>query len=144
MRKELVGCDVTLVSKGIRHTDYSDQTWIDTTQVGRTSFFKVSSIGRKYLHGTYIYWDEEGRHNRDWPSKVIIEDYLIYNGIHHDFEERYDKYYAAVNAWKEAEEKTRRKTEWETRDYVAKQMDKWRAKNPIPEPPKFDTIETLI
>ena len=134
MRKQemKVGQDITLVSKGIRHSDYG-KDWVDQTQKGRTSFFKIAKIGFKYLHGTYIYWDGGERHDRDWPSKVIMEDYIIYSGIRHDLKDRYDKYYKAIQQWEEVQEKTRRQCEWQMRDYVNKQMDKWRKENPYPQ-----------
>ena len=50
------GMRVTLVSKGIINSFNS--TYVDPTRIGYTSFFQVTSVGKQYLYGKHIYYDQ--------------------------------------------------------------------------------------
>jgi len=128
-----IGSEITLVSKGKRQGYNS--TWVDDLLVGDTSFLKVTKIGSKYLYGVYFHYEDDGkREDCCWEAKVLMDDYIILEGVHPDIKQKYKEYRASVNKHEEARNQQHRDLEWKYHDALNKEMDEWDKQNPRPQP----------
>jgi len=128
---------VTLVSKGVRHLTASDHTYIDETQIGNTSFLKITRVGRDYIYGKYLYLDQDGQKECCWEAKVTPEEYIILEGIRRDLEANYKQYQQELRRYEEARKQARSDFEKIAYEMVTKQMQFWDEENPRPKPPSL-------
>lgn len=134
MKKYKVGEKLTLITRGIRRSDYSNQTWIDQRLKGRASFFEVSRVGRKYLYGFYFYNDIEGLTKSVNEAKINTEDVVIHKGFDTSAILNYKEYLQSLDNY----EKTRKQGMYDidAEIYTIKRalIEKWEANNPRPKP----------
>jgi len=128
-----IGEEITLVSKGIQRSEYSEKTWIDTRQKGRTSFFKVEKVGTKYLYGKYIRFEESKKELCYYQSRINPDDYTIIRGIHHDLKQAHFDFIKKLDEHKETRENHRRDIERQAQAFINTQMDLWDSRNPRPQ-----------
>lgn len=87
--KPKAGQLITLVSKGIHHSEYS-KPWVETDQIGNSHFYRITRVGTKYIYGHYIRFESDGsQQETEWESDSLMEDYEIFAGIRKDIDEAY-------------------------------------------------------
>ena len=136
------GQDVTLVSRGIRHSQYSPD-WIDQWEIGEANFVKVTKVGHDYVYGRPVWIDAGIRKEYQGPqeNKYAMSEFIILPGIHTDLHDAYLKYRAAMGEHDQLKDRTRREFENEAREYVEGKMDEWNRANPWPTPINLDDVE---
>ena len=132
-KKLKIGQDVTLVSKEIRHSDYG-KDYIESDQIGRTSFLHITKIGKKYLYGQYFYFEQDKRTQHDWEHDIIIADYLILNGIRTDLEKTYKDNRAIREDYNKIRTEAHRELERKYEELCRQDFDKWNQTFPTPPP----------
>jgi len=129
----IIGEELTLVSKGIQRSEYSPNTWIDTRQKGRVSFFKVEKIGTKYLYGRYIRFEEGKKELCYYQSRIDPNDYTIVRGIQHNLKQAHFDFVKKLDEYKQARENHRRDDEREAQKAINEQLELWDSQNPRPQ-----------
>jgi len=122
--------EVTLVSKGIVRIYRT--TYVDTLRKGQAFFIKITKVGRKYLYGTHIFFDVDGRHDREWEHKFLMEDYIIYDGLRNDLREKYKDFKKAYEEREKSRKQFRNDTKREAQNWISEKMDAWDKENPRP------------
>lgn len=128
------GQDITVVSKGTRHNTYSEGTWIDETQVGRTSFLMVTKIGVKYIHGKYFHFEDGKRQECYWEDKINADEVLIFHGIRQDLQEAYNQKRLEREAFEKERGQARYEIEREINQLKSAKFDEWDKTHPRPKP----------
>ena len=124
-----IGQDMTLVSKGITHSEYGGD-WIDTDQVGATSFLRVTRVGKKYLYGIH-YWNEDGqRKEAYYESKHDLNDYLVLAGLREDLEKQYREYRRARDEYEKQKERARYEIQRKYSELERAEFDSWEKAHP--------------
>jgi hypothetical protein len=140
LKETKAGQDVTIVSKGIRHHTYSEGTYIDENEVGRTSFLQVTKIGLKYLYGTHFHIEDGKRELFHWEDKVNVDENLVLPGIRHDLAEAYNKKRLERAAFEKEREKAFYEIESEMRQIMRSKQDEWDKAHPRPRPINLQEI----
>lgn len=125
--------DITLVSKGI--VNGYGSPYIDMLQVGSTSFMRVTKIGTKYLYGIHFWMEDGVRKDAYYESRVDVLKYQVFEGVHVEFREAYDKFRRDTDEYEKRREDVRRGFEWEFRQELNRKMDAWNKDNPRPAHP---------
>lgn len=131
MQKLKKGQDITAVSKGIVN-GYSSP-YVDYLQVGQTHFLRVSRIGRVYLYGYYIRFEDGQRKETDWESDLKLENFVVLDGIRTDLETAYLKFRSDDAAYNKLYEDTRRDLERELHDELSRKLGAWVKDHPRPQ-----------
>lgn len=142
-----VGQEVTLVSKGIRHSPYVSD-WVDEEVKGETSFFKITKIGKKYLYGKYYHYNEETgekvREECNWEASVNMEEYWILIGEHEEYKIKYQQFRKALDDWRKTQQEKQRDFDRELSKQLRAKMDEWDKQNPIPKNMVEETLRQTI
>jgi hypothetical protein len=128
-----LGEEITLVSKGIQRSEYTKHTWIEERQKGRTSFFKIERIGRVYLYGRYIRFEDNSKELCYYESKVNPTDYHIYRDIHLHLKQAHTNFINRLNTYQKDRDNQRRDLERQANDQVNKQLEIWETQHPRPK-----------
>ena len=128
-----VGAEVTLVSKGIQRSEYSENIWIDERQKGRTSFFHIERIGTVYLYGKYVRFEEGKKELCYYESKINPADYKIFYGIRQDLKQKHTDFIDSLNRYEKARQDRRRELERKAHHLTNKLMKIWETENPRPK-----------
>lgn len=135
---------ITLVNIGYTKSSYGDN-WYDWEPVtGKTDFFKVEKKGKKYLHGYYVYFSDEGKEVvSSFMSYIDVSKtkQLIFSGLRRDMEQKYREYEKAQREHDKKEQNACYEIDRYTRDLNYKMREEWREKNPSPNAPKIDTYQ---
>ena len=135
---------ITLVNIGYSKSRYGDN-WYEWEPVkGKTDFFKVEKKGKKYLHGYYVYFSDEGKEVvSSFLSRIDVSEtkQLIFNGLRRDLEQKYREYEKAQRVHDEKEQNAYYEIDRKTRDLNWQMREEWREKNPSPNAPKIDTYQ---
>jgi hypothetical protein len=132
------GMRVTLVSKGIINS--FNNSYVDPTRIGYTSFLQVTNVGKQYLSGKHIYYDQGEEKLTAWQDKIDPEKYVIFSGIHLDLEQKYKDYRKALQEHEDKRKFARYNFEREAADFVRLQMEKWDKENPEPQPTDLNKL----
>ena len=127
-----IGEEVTLVSKGIQRSEYSENTWVDERQKGRTSYFKIERIGTVYLYGKYIRFEEGKKELCYYESKINPADYKIFYGIRQDLKQTHTDFINNLNNHQKARQDRRRELERKAHRLIDRLMKVWDNRHPRP------------
>jgi hypothetical protein len=134
------GQTITLVSKGIRHS--FGNTYTDETQIGNTSFLEITRIGREYIYGKYIYYEDGKKQLSTWEDKINPAEYLILDGIRTDIQEQFNNYRLKLQEYENKRKEARYKFEREAYDLTRRKMETWDKENPRPTPIDLNQLTT--
>lgn len=98
---------------------------------------KITKVGRKYIYGTTIWVDPDGTTRDGHPTKVNLEESVIYRGLRHDLDAAEDQYRKDYQQWQQQKKSQRQDFEWELKTLVQDKVDAWEVDNPMPHPPEF-------
>ncbi len=130
-----VGQDITIVSKGIRHSNYDTKTWIDELDAGSTSFLKITKLGNKYVYGVHFYFEDGKRKDYYYESKHDLEEYIVYDGVHTELEKQHRKFRLDCDNYEKLKEEKHRKLDWKLQQQLNAKMEKWLIEHPRPKNP---------
>jgi hypothetical protein len=127
---------LTLLSKGI-YRGYS-MNYIESSRAGKVSFCQVSKVGIKYITCEMIYYSHDSKTfevNKNWDTKISLEDYNIIIGFHPELRTNYNNYKKAEETHNTNKENARRDIQSLLRKRESELMAEWDAKNPTPQNP---------
>lgn len=127
-----VGQDITLVSKGIRHT-YGAQTYIDELQAGNASFLRVTKVGKKYVYGVHFYFEEGQRKDFYYTSDCNLDEYVVFPGVRQDLIDQHRQFLRDHDEFEKLRENKRYELERELHDQLNAKMDAWDKTNLRPK-----------
>ena len=129
---------ITLVSKGVIR--YLNSNYVDETLIGNTIILEVTRVGRQYIYGRQIYFNNGRKESHTYETRIDPSEYIILDGIRDDIEQLYRQYRLKLQEYEQRRQEALRNFESEARNMILQKMAQWEKENPRPHPIDLDKL----